>query len=61
MAHKNERRGIIRTAFDALIEARTRQAERYVNCALMMLDEDTLKSRGIDSNDLARRSLAYPA
>lgn len=53
-------RGIIRSAFDAIVEARSRQAERYVNGALMMMDDQTLKSHGIERSDLAKRSSAYP-
>lgn len=48
----NARRGFFRTAFDAMITAREKQAQRYVNGALMMLDDETLKAHGYTRDQL---------
>ncbi|WP_173932091.1 hypothetical protein [Chelativorans sp. Marseille-P2723] len=45
------KRGFFRNAVKALIEARERQAQRYVNRALQMLDKETLEARGIKRKD----------
>ena len=55
MAHTTARRGFLRNAVDALVAARERQAARYVNGALLMLDDETLKSHGYDREELQRR------
>ncbi len=54
MAH-DAKRGFFRNAMDALVEARQRQANRYVNSALLMLDDETLKAHGYTRAELARR------
>jgi hypothetical protein len=55
------KRGFFRSAMDALVEARTRQADRYVNGALLMLDDETLRAHGYNREDLAKRTTgAYP-
>ncbi len=46
------RRGFFRTAFDAMVSAREKQAQRYVNGALMMLDDETLGAHGISRQQL---------
>ena len=56
MAHRN---GFFRNAVDALVEARQRQVNRYVNGALLMLDDETLKSHGYDRNELKKQGGAY--
>ncbi len=48
-------RGFFRGAFDALVEARAKQASRYVNGALLMLDDRTLAANGYDRAELMRR------
>lgn len=53
------RRGYFRSAVDALIAARERQAARYVNSTLLMLDDATLKAYGYDREELRRKSAAY--
>ncbi|HEU4987601.1 MAG TPA: hypothetical protein VFT89_11115 [Rhizobiaceae bacterium] len=53
------KRGFFRNAVDALVEARQRQANRYVNSALLMLDDKTLKANGYTRADLVRRGGAY--
>lgn len=55
MAHSKARRGFFRSAMDAIVEARTRQADRYVNSALLMLDDETLKANGYNPDELRRR------
>ena len=49
---RNAGRGFFRGAMDALIEARTRQASRYVNGALLMLDDKTLAENGYNREEL---------
>lgn len=51
----NSGRGFFRGAVDALVEARTRQVSRYVNSALLMLDDETLRKSGYDRNELEKR------
>ncbi|MCV0397863.1 MAG: hypothetical protein K5872_10170 [Rhizobiaceae bacterium] len=54
MATTTKGRGFFRNAVDALVEARTRQAARYVNGALLMLDDETLKASGYSREELRR-------
>lgn len=55
------KRGFFRNAMDALIEARTRQATRYVNSALLMLDDETLRVHGYRREDLRKQAAtSYP-
>lgn len=49
-------RGFFRNAFDALIEARSKQAQRHVNAALLMLDDEQLAARGYDRATLRRNA-----
>jgi hypothetical protein len=53
------KRGYLRSAVDALIAARQRQVSRYVNGALLMLDDETLKSYGYNRDELRRKGAAY--
>lgn len=50
--------GFFRGALDALIEARAKQANRYVNGALLMLDDKTLAANGYDRRELQARGAA---
>jgi len=43
---KNAERGFFRGAMDALVEARARQANRYVENALRILDGETVRRGG---------------
>lgn len=52
------KRGLFRSAMDALVEARSRQAARYVNSALLMLDDETLKAHGYKRADLSKGASA---
>jgi hypothetical protein len=56
MAHSTAGRGFFRNAVSALVEARERQVSRYVNSALLMLDDETLKSHGYSREELKRRA-----
>jgi hypothetical protein len=57
----NTRRSFFRSAIDALITAREKQAALYVNQALLGLDDATLKAHGYDRAELSRRARAsYP-
>lgn len=55
MAHNSGKRGFFRNAVDALVAAREKQANRYVAGALLMLDDETLRSNGYNRADLERR------
>ena len=44
-----------RNAFNRVIEARERQVSRYVNGAMLSLDETTLKSLGTSREELCRK------
>jgi hypothetical protein len=48
--------GFFRSALDALVQARQREAERYVNGVLLSLDDETLKSHGYNRAELSRRA-----
>ncbi len=58
MAHANGR-GFFRNALDTLVEARSRQASRYVNGALLMLDDETLKANGYSRAELQKNASSY--
>lgn len=45
----------LRAAYNRVIEARERQASRYVNDALMNLDDTTLRSLGTSRDEIRRR------
>lgn len=59
MATNSNRRGFLRGALDSLIEARSRQATRYLNSALLMLDDETLAANGYD-REMLRKSAHAP-
>jgi hypothetical protein len=44
-----------RNAFNRVVEARERQASRYVNGALMSLDDGTLAAMGTSREELRRK------
>jgi hypothetical protein len=46
---------IFRNAFNRMIEARERQVSRYVNGAMLSLDDTTLKSLGTSREELRRK------
>lgn len=50
----------LRNAYAALLDARSRQAARYVNGALLMLDDATLQSKGYTREELRRRGAISP-
>lgn len=52
--------GFFRNTINAFLAARERQANQYVNGALLMLDDETLKAAGYDRRELSKRpSAAY--
>lgn len=46
--------GFVRRAFDRMIDARSKQARRYVNGYLLSLDDATLAAHGYDRAELER-------
>ena len=46
--------GFFRSALNAFVEARQREAERYVNGVLLSLDDETLKSHGYNRAELSQ-------
>ena len=42
--------------FSGLIEARQRQADRYINGYLLTLDDATLKSKGYSRKELMKKN-----
>jgi hypothetical protein len=51
--------GFFRSALDAYVASRQRQADRYVTGALLALDDKTLKAGGYSRAELSKRSRAY--
>ena len=49
-------KNFFRDALDAMIEARAKQASRYVNGALLMLDDRTLADNGFKREELRRNA-----
>lgn len=45
-----------RNAFNRVVEARERQVSRYVNGALLNLDDETLKGMGTSREEVRRKS-----
>lgn len=57
----SQRKSLMSSAFDAMVNARTRQASAYVNGALLMLDDQTLKAHGYTRKELeTKQSAFYP-
>jgi hypothetical protein len=50
--------GVLRRTFDRMIEARSRQARRYVNGYLLSLDDATLAAHGYNREELEREGSA---
>jgi hypothetical protein len=48
--------GFFRSVLDALIEARQREASRYVSGVLLALDYETLSAHGYSRAELSKRS-----
>lgn len=49
-------RNFFRNALDALIDARAKQASRYVNGALLMFDDETLAAHGYKREELSKKA-----
>ena len=57
----SQRKSLMSSAFNAMVNARTRQASAYVNGALLMLDDETLKAHGYTRKELeSKHSAFYP-
>ena len=55
------RRKMTMSFFDRMIAAREKQARRYVNGALLNLDDETLNRAGLDRKTIAAQGAAnYP-
>ena len=54
----SHRKGMFAQAFEAMVNARSRQASAYVNGALLMLDDRTLAEHGYDRKELKKRASA---
>jgi hypothetical protein len=52
-------KSFLRTAFDRVVEARERQVGRYVNGALLNLDDQSLKALGTSREELRRKGTSY--
>lgn len=50
--------GFVRRAFERMVEAREKQARRYVNGYLLSLDDATLAAHGYDRRELEREGSA---
>jgi len=50
--------GFFRSALNSMIDARARQATRYVNGALLMLDDETLAANGYNRETLMKNARA---
>ncbi len=59
MAHGSTRRGFFRGALDSIVAARSAQAARYVDGALLMLDDETLAAHGYNREQLRKRGASY--
>ncbi len=47
--------GFLRNALNALVDARQRKAQRYVNGVLLSLDDATLESHGYSRAELSKQ------
>ncbi|WP_353843440.1 hypothetical protein, partial [Mesorhizobium sp.] len=54
MSTISARRGFFRSAMNALIAARQREASRYVSGVLLGFDDETLKANGYDREELKK-------
>jgi hypothetical protein len=59
MAMASRIKGLFTGAYNSFIAAREKQAERYVNGALLMLDDATLAAHGYSRDELKKRPSAY--
>ncbi|MCB1464123.1 MAG: hypothetical protein KDJ90_17290 [Nitratireductor sp.] len=59
MSFFGEVRRATRTGFDRMISARERQARRYVNSALLHLDDATLARAGYNRKDIEKQGSAF--
>jgi len=52
----NMSKSILRTAFERVVEARQRQADRYVSSAMLNLDDTTIAAFGTTREELRRKA-----
>ncbi|RLP24708.1 hypothetical protein [Mesorhizobium sp. YM1C-6-2] len=55
MTATNRKSGFFRSLLDAIVEARQREANRYVNGVLLAFDDDTLLRYGYSRAELSKR------
>ena len=60
MAANSLRHGFLRNAIDAMIKARQRQADHYLNGVLLALDDETLAAHGLSRAVLRKRPSLAP-
>ena len=58
-AEAKPRKSIWTRMFDALVEARMREAQRVVNGHLLSMDDQTLENLGYDRATLLKKPTAY--
>ena len=56
MARTHVKSRFFRNALDAVVAARSAQADRYVSSALLRFDDETLHSHGYRREDLERQA-----
>ena len=56
MTKVSNRRGFFRSVLDALVEARQRQANVYLDQMQLSLNDEELAARGMDRAELKRRA-----
>jgi hypothetical protein len=56
MARTHAKGRFFRNAFEAVVAARSAQADRYVSSALLRFDDETLRSHGYRREDLERQA-----
>jgi hypothetical protein len=56
MTTNTGRRGYFRTAMDAFIASRQREANRYVSSILLSMDDKTLRSHGYSRSELRKNA-----
>lgn len=60
MAKIYAKRRFFRNAFEAVVAARSAQADRYVSSALLRLDDETLRGHGYRREELESRGRNAP-
>ena len=58
MTATTHKHGFFRSVLKAVVEARQREAERYVNGVLLGFDDKTLESHGFKRAELSKRGIS---